>query len=416
MTKHDIAELLPFYANGTLDQADRARVEAELATCADCTRELRELETLAASLQARAEAAPPLPEHLIDDVMARIAMPATTSTIAATAAAKLRASWWAAPARFATAAALVVGFGAAAVAAYHAHEVDVAQNTTGTVVANHDMYTTIFRAGQPKKTAAPPAPPNAADNAAVRQERPAGAPAAANNPAPTVAKQHRLAKKARLELLVRNVEASLKQLRSVVRDAGGEVVSLADANPRTDESVHEAQISVEVPADRLEGTLDRLGALGTVQNRAIEAEDVDATIVDEEARLRNLRREEDDLRKLMDKGGKVGEILTVQQSLSEVRGQIEQLTAQHANDLHRVATSTIGIALTEDRPNPAPAKPGPTARIDGAWHSGLNALADTVVSLLSAAVWLVAYAPIPIGLAGLTYAATRLFKRRTASA
>ena len=33
MTDHEIAELLPFYANGTLDAADRARVDAELATC-----------------------------------------------------------------------------------------------------------------------------------------------------------------------------------------------------------------------------------------------------------------------------------------------------------------------------------------------------------------------------------------------
>jgi hypothetical protein len=118
----------------------------------------------------------------------------------------------------------------------------------------------------------------------------------------------------------------------------------------------------------------------------------------------------------MDRGGKVDEILTVQQNLSEVRGQIEQLDAQHAHDVHRVATSTITLTLTEDRPNSAPAKPGPTARIDGAWHSGLNTLADTMISLLSAIVWCVAFAPIPLALAGITYAATRLLKSRTASA
>ncbi|MEA2719115.1 MAG: hypothetical protein QOJ39_979, partial [Candidatus Eremiobacteraeota bacterium] len=204
--------------------------------------------------------------------------------------------------------------------------------------------------------------------------------------------------------------------QSAVRAAGGDVVALADSSPRTTDAVHAATLEVDVPSDRLDGTLDRLAALGVVQNRAIDAEDVDATIVDEEARLRNLRREETDLRKLMDKGGKVEEILTVQQNLSEVRGQIEQLEAQHKHDVHRVATSTISITLTEDRPNATPAKPGPTARIDGAWHSGLNALADTVISLLSALVWCIAYAPIPFGLAGVTYAATRLLKSRIASA
>lgn len=407
MTDHQIAELLPFYANGTLDAAERTRVEAELASCTSCAAELRELQSLGAALQLRAGDAPPLGQHVIDDALARIAVPPVT-----TAATRLRTAWWGTPARYATAAALVVGVGAAAAAAYHAHEADVTRTTQGVVVANDSRATTIFRV-----TPGPDSPPMAASKTA-------GVPAPVrpqnvtqnSQAAPTVAKQHRLAKKAQLELLVRDVEGSLKQAQSVVRAAGGDVVALADSSPRTDAATHEAKLDVEVPASALDATLDRLAAIGTVQNRAIDADDVDATIVDEEARLRNLRREEADLRKLMDKGGKVDEILTVQQNLSEVRGQIEELDAQHAHDLHRVATSTISVALTEDRPNAVPAKPGPTARIDGAWHGGLNALADTVVTLLTTVVWCVAYAPFPLALGGLAYLATRLLNKRTASA
>jgi len=153
-----------------------------------------------------------------------------------------------------------------------------------------------------------------------------------------------------------------------------------------------------------------------VQNKAIDAEDLDASIVDEEARLRNLRREETDLRRLMDRGGRVTDILSVQQQLSDVRGSIEQLDAQHANDLHRVATGTIALALTEDRPNAAPAKPGPTARIDGAWHDGVRALVDTVVTLLAATAWCVAYAPVPLALGAAVYTAMRLVGKRRATA
>jgi Domain of unknown function (DUF4349) len=406
VTDHRIAELLPFYANGTLEPAERARVEAELASCTSCAAELRELQSLGAALQLRAGDAPPLAQHVIDDALARIATPPVT--IAAT---RLRTAWWGTPARYATAAALVVGVGAAAAAAFHAHEADIARTTQG-VAVTADRMTTIFRV-----TPGPPDGTVVASNAAVPAPlRQAAAKKSATESAATVAKQHRLAKKARLELLVRDVEGSLKQAQSVVRAAGGDLVALADANPRTDEATHEAKLDVEVPAGALDATLDRLAAIGTVQNRAIDADDVDAAIVDEEARLRNLRREEADLRKLMDRGGKVDEILTVQQNLSEVRGQIEELDAQHAHDLHRVATSTISVTLTEDRPNAVPAKPGPTARIDGAWHSGLNALADTVVALLTTIVWCVAYAPFPLALGGLAYLATRLLNKRTASA
>ena len=401
--KHEIAELLPFYANGTLEPNDRARVEAELETGGDCSAELRDHEAIGASMKARAAAAPPVPEHVLDEALARIAMPPATR-----AATRLQTAWWGTPARYATAAALVVGFSAAAFAAYQAHEANVATNTQGTVVANDTRDTTIFRVT--------PGPMNAsrASDRAARQMAPAAAPAKLNatESAATVPKEHRLAKKARLTLLVRDVEGSLKAARATVAAANGDVIALADATPPSADAVHEAQLSVEVPAARLDETLDRLAALGAVQKRSIDAEDVSDAIVDEEARLRNLRRTEADLRKLMDKGGKVDEILTVQQNLGDVRGQIEQLDAQHQHDLHRVATSTIDLSLSEDRPNAAPAKPGPTARIDGAWHGGLNALADTVVSLLSALAFCVAFAPVPLALAGAAYFATRFLRAR----
>jgi hypothetical protein len=408
MTDHEIAELLPFYANGTLDAVERARVEAELASCGDCARELRDLQALATTLKARADAAPPVPEHVLDDVFARIATPA-----AALAATRLRTAWWGTPARYATAATLVIGFGAAAFAAHQAREANVTATDTRGVVSSDEKQTTVFRFTPGPNAKNTDRVHVAAAPAGVAQTVAKGAADAPSEP--TVAKQHRLAKKARLDLLVRDVEATLKQAQATVHRAGGDVTTLSDTTPADASTVHTATMDVEVPAAQLDDTLDHLGLLGAVQTRAIDAEDVDATIVDEEARMRNLRRAEADLRKLMDKGGKVDEILSVQQNLTDVRGQIEQLDAQHRNDVHRVATSTIAVSLTEDRPNAAPAKPGPTARIDGAFRSGLSALADNLIAFLATLAWCVAYAPIPIALAGVTYVVARALQKRTAA-
>jgi Domain of unknown function (DUF4349)/Putative zinc-finger len=407
--KHEIAELLPFYANGTLDAAERVRVEAELATCATCAEELHELQALGNALQARAASAAPLPPHVFDDAIARIAIPPATAAVA-----KIRSAWWGTPARYATAATLVLGFGVAAAAAWHAHEAGVVGYGPPLSTGTDEKLTvsSVYRV-----TPGPhPAYPAKAARRAINPRTDAPA-TVAQAPAPqSVAKQHRLAKHAQIELLVRDVEGALRNAQSAVRGAGGDVTSLADASPRTSDVVHGATLTVEVPAERLEGTLDRLGLLGAVQNRRIDAEDVDAAIVDEEARLRNLRRAEADLRALMDKGGKVTDILTVQEKLGEVRGEIEQLDAQHKHDVHRVATSTIDVTLTEDRPNATPAKPGPSARIDSAWHNGVNALADTVIAFVSTAAWALAYSPVPLALIALAYGVFRLIGRRTASA
>ncbi len=407
--KHEIAELLPFYANGTLDAAERTRVETELATCASCAEELHELQSLAATLRTRAELAPPPPASLLDGVLARL--DATPPPLARPAA--LRGSWWAVPARYATAAALVVGFGAAGMAAWHVHESDTARDTVGNGTAEPQL-TTVYRMtphpgdAQRNATAGVPAP-----QAKLKADTPRAA--AAQAPGPAVQKQPRLAKHAKLEIYVGDVETALRAAQTTVRAAGGEVTALDDASPRDAGAVHGAELDVEVPADRLDPTLDALARLGTVRNRTIAADDMGDAIVDEEARLTNLRRAERDLRTLMDRGGKVDEILTVQQNLSDVRGQIEQLAAQHQHDLHRVATSAIALSLSEERPNASPAKPGPTARIDGAWHAGLNALSDTLVAFVSHAVWTIAYAPVPLALAAAAYAIARTLRLRAFS-
>ncbi len=398
MSEHGVAELLPFYANGTLDEGDRARVETELATCASCAAELRELQSLASSLRARAGAAPPPPEHVFETAAARITASSTFSA--------LHASWWSAPARYATAAVLVVGVGAVAAAAYHEHAVEMdAQRLT--YVGSTLPRQTQVAYDRPGGASAPKRKVNAAAPLAA-----VPAPAGAPEHATATRTQHRLAKSAQLALLVRDVESTLKSAQSTIRDAGGDVTALSDTTPPNAGALHDATLSAEVPAERLDAAMDRLAALGAVQNRTINAEDVDDAIVDEEARLRNLRREESDLRNLMDKGGKVGDILDVQQHLSDVRGEIEQLAAQHEHDVHRVATSTIALALTEDRPNATPAKPGPTARIDGAWHAGLDALGDAITAVLATVAWCVAIAPLPIGLAAIGYAGMRFVKRR----
>jgi len=409
--KHDAGELLPFYANGTLDEADRARVEAELAVCASCAEELRELQALAGALRARAADAPPLAPAALAAALARIdaapGAPAGPFSRAAFArggfarAPFARRSWWSVPARYAAASVLVVGFGATAAAALHAYE--SATRTTLGVTMPHSASDAVFVTRLPGTTAKAAAPPRAAG-----ASRGAAAPT-------TVERQQRLAKRAHLALLVPDVEASLRSARAAIRAHGGEVTGLDDATPQSAGEVHAASLDAEVPAANLDATLDALTALGGVRNRTVTAEDVDATIVDEEAQLDNLRREEADLRRLMDRGGKVDEILQVEQSLSDVRGRIEELEGRHRANLHRVATSTIALELSEDRPDALPAKPGPSARIDGAWNAGLRALSDTVVAVVSGLAWCVAYAPV-LGAGVAAYATVRRLRRRSRAA
>lgn len=387
--KHDLAELLPFYLNGTLEAADRARVEAELATCPECSAELGDLRALAENLRARA-ASMPQPQMLLASTFAQLTPEPTLAT-------RLRTAWWSAPARYATAAVLVASVSAGAVAAWQFRE--AADRDARFGQSNAVAYVT--------RSSAPHA---AADELA--RNMPAGKSAPRTvGAAASIAQSHRLARTATLSLIVRDAEASRTRAADVTAALGGVVTALTDEGSVSPGDVHEVHLTIEVAAARLDDALDRLAQLGAVQRREVDAEDLDASLVDQDARLRNLRREEGALRELMDKRGSVDEILTVEQKLSDVRGGIEELDAQYQHDLHRVATSTITLTLTEDHARAAPPRPGPTARIDGAWQSGVRALADTVVALLSLLAWSVAFSPVLLGAAGLAYLAKRSLGR-----
>jgi len=73
----------------------------------------------------------------------------------------------------------------------------------------------------------------------------------------------------------------------------------------------------------------------------VKSEDVTSQIVDTDARLKNLRQQEDLIRKIMERSGSVKDILAVSKELSAIGEQIEQLDADVKNLRQQVAFSDL---------------------------------------------------------------------------
>ncbi|MEN9216757.1 MAG: DUF4349 domain-containing protein, partial [Gloeomargarita sp. HHBFW_bins_162] len=144
-----------------------------------------------------------------------------------------------------------------------------------------------------------------------------------------VASQPQLAKTASISLNVTDAERSSQEAVTWVRQAGGELLNLAD-NGVVGE-MRRLQMEFQVPASQLEDIVAKFTTLGTLASRQITAEDVSNQLVDLGARLRNLRKSEELLLKIMERSGSVGDVLKVTQELSQVREQIEQLDALRLN-------------------------------------------------------------------------------------
>jgi Domain of unknown function (DUF4349) len=214
-----------------------------------------------------------------------------------------------------------------------------------------------------------------------------------------------LIRRADLALDVKESGPIVKKIRTLIAAAQGDLISLEEQGQAGD--TRRASLTVRVPQEKLDRTLDDLSALGNVRRRSVSAEDVSTQIVDTDARLRNLKKSETAVLALLDRSGNVSDILKVSQELSRIREQIEQLTAQVTQLKTQVAYSTIAIELTEAVAL-APTQRQFGDQLGSAWNSASHSVGGFTRGLVVLAVWLLAYSPYIGGIAGIVY----LLRRR----
>jgi hypothetical protein len=145
-----------------------------------------------------------------------------------------------------------------------------------------------------------------------------------------------------LQLEVADVRAAVTSGRSAIQEMGGYIGASQQYNDGDNEV---ATITYRVPADRWEEALDALRKLGEEVGEQTDAADVTGQIVDLDARIRNLRASETALVKHLSDAAKITDVLEIETRLSDVRGQIEQLSAQKANLDDQVAYATLTVTF-----------------------------------------------------------------------
>jgi len=186
-----------------------------------------------------------------------------------------------------------------------------------------------------------------------------------------------------LQLVVADLPQALAKGRAAVAAVGGYIGASQESNA-DDRSV--ATISYRIPADRWEEVIASLRGLATeVVFEQTQATEVGGQLVDLEARLRNLRASEDSLVEIAKGTGKISDLLLVEEQLTQVRGQIEQLDAQRAQLEDQVAYGTLVATFgTEVKAVQETAKGwDPTEDVDGA----LATLIGAGQAVVSAGIW-----------------------------
>ncbi len=156
-----------------------------------------------------------------------------------------------------------------------------------------------------------------------------------------------IARTVSLSLVVKDFEASRLTLDAIlVRHRGYSANLNASTQPNAARSL---QASLRIPATDLGATVAELKALGRVENEAQSGEEVTQQRADLVARLKNSRETEQRLQAiLVQRTGKIADVLAVEQEIARVRGEIERMEAEQESLEHRVDFATIDLNLGEE--------------------------------------------------------------------
>jgi Domain of unknown function (DUF4349) len=225
----------------------------------------------------------------------------------------------------------------------------------------------------------------------------------------------KLIKKAALTLIVKSTAEATKTASTLVQEQQGYLIDFQDNRSQVENGQQRVSMQIRLPQERLDSTLAKLSQLGIVKSQSLTAEDVSEQLVDVEARLRNLRKQEELVLKIMERSGSVGEILNVARELSNIRESIERIDAQLKNLKTQVAYSTIYLNLEAPVANAPEFQRPVSLEFKETWEDATEGVGDLTVGLLKFGIWLLTFSPYLALIIGGIYGFRRLKKRPAAA-
>ena len=168
-----------------------------------------------------------------------------------------------------------------------------------------------------------------------------------NSLVPAPAADKKIIKTGNLSLKVEKAETAAENIANIAKLNKGEV-----SNSNFSESSRGTKsgfLTVRVPSENFTVVFNEIKKIATqVLSESSNAQDITEEYIDLEARLKNKRAEETSFVALLNRSGKIEEILSVTKEVARVRLEIEQLQGQINFLNSQTNMSTITVNLSED--------------------------------------------------------------------
>ncbi len=158
-----------------------------------------------------------------------------------------------------------------------------------------------------------------------------------------------------------------------------------------------ATYTIRVPIGQFTGLKNGFLGLGTPERNVVDTQDVTEEFVDVEARIKNLKEQEDKLNELLKekrKEEKLEDVIKVSDRVFLVRGDIERAQGRRNYLRNRVDLSTINLTLREVKDYKPPTAPTFGTRIRDTFGTSWDGLVGFGSGIVLVAVALVPWAPL----------------------
>ncbi|MGZ4629734.1 DUF4349 domain-containing protein [Oryzihumus sp.] len=221
-----------------------------------------------------------------------------------------------------------------------------------------------------------------------------------------VAAERKITRTASLSIQVKDVAVAASAVRAVADGVDGFVLNEQlgkDGGPQPLTGATPSQtfngfgtITLSVPADRLDATIDQLARVGTVLSRSTTSQDVTDQYVDTASRVKTMQASLDRVRALLAQATNIGQVVSLESELSRREADLESLQAQLAALKGSVDRSTVTVTLST--PAVVAATVDNTGFLAGL-RQGWHAFQASVTAVLTVVGALLPFAAL-VGLAG----------------
>lgn len=166
-----------------------------------------------------------------------------------------------------------------------------------------------------------------------------------------------------VSITVEHIDEARAQVESAATSAGGYVQARDESAGEDGGSSSYSSITIRIPADKYDATLESIRGIGQVTSVETQAEDVTLEVADTEARVKTLESSIASLRTMMEQAKTVDEMLAVEKEISTRQEELDGLKAQLQTLKDDIAMSTLTVRLYG--PDAEVEEPGPPSFFDG---------------------------------------------------